>query len=787
MSSQSDPAPFRFGIGLKILLSLSVLIAGYLMTMVMDTIRSYRNEARLEHVSHAQFPAALRGGEALSAFKRQVSEYRDAVVFEQQELLSQAAQSTHAVQQSLRSIQRHSGLPADTQAEVSRILQAHEAFSSQAEEAYGAMLRDMEADHSKQATALLRQKRALLLAFEELSAALRQHLQGELADIPRANATQRQLSLGLFVLVVGATLFLVWLVLNRSVLRPLAKTADLANRMAAGNLSEKVDVKQNDEIGDLARAMNSMAERIEVQMQDLSDSNEALRRSEENLQITLDSIGEAVLATDEGGHILRMNPAAEKLSGWSCAEAKGRTVGEIFNLTEVDGQPISEDPVVRLLRSGQAGHVLDRTRFKDRAGRERLLADSGAPIRNGDGTVVGAVLVFRDITEQQQLQDQLQQTQKMESIGRLAGGVAHDFNNMLGGIMGSAELLRHRLPKDDERLTRLIELIITAADQAGMLTDQLLAFSRKSNIASTPIDVHEAAVGAIAILERTIDKRVTIEQDLAAPNSVIVGDPSQIQNAILNLGVNARDAMPEGGTIRLSTENVELGEAFCTNSRFDIQSGSYVQVSVRDTGCGMPPELLEQIFEPFFTTKEPGQGTGLGLAAVYGTVDNHQGAVSVYSEPGKGTVFHLYLPVLTEGRQEAQDRSLAPAAAVRGSGTILVVDDELVIRTTASQILQELGYDVLLASDGEEAVARYADHADEISLVLLDVIMPKMNGRECFRAIRTIDPDARVLISSGFAQDATLREMRKEGTVGFVKKPYREVELSQAVDRALRR
>jgi nitrogen-specific signal transduction histidine kinase/ActR/RegA family two-component response regulator len=395
---------------------------------------------------------------------------------------------------------------------------------------------------------------------------------------------------------------------------------------------------------------------------------------------------------------------------------------------------------------------------------------------------MGVVLVFRDITEQSRLEEQLRQSQKMDSIGQLAGGVAHDFNNMLGGIIGSAELLATRIG-EDEKCSKFVTMIIDTAERAANLTGKLLAFSRKGKVLSSPVNIHGVIVDTIAILERSIDKRITIVHDLAAPHPIVIGDPSQIENAILNLGVNAGYAMPTGGTLILSTEEVVFGEDDCRESGFSLSPGPFIRITVQDEGVGMPPEVLERIFEPFFTTRGVGEGTGLGLSAVYGTVKNHHGAVHVESEEGQGTRVCLDLPCAVHS--DAPDGEEGQEEVHSGSGHILVVDDEAVIRMTSGTLIRDLGYEVTLAEDGEEALDLYRQDQERFDLVILDMVMPKLNGTDTFRRLRELDSDARVLISSGFTRDAGIGDLRDEGLLGFIKKPYRRSELSQVLSEIL--
>ncbi len=381
--------------------------------------------------------------------------------------------------------------------------------------------------------------------------------------------------------------------------------------------------------------------------------------------------------------------------------------------------------------------------------------------------------------QKNKLESQLQQTQKMEAIGILAGGIAHDFNNMLGGIMGAAELLGYHLP-NDAKAKQLHQTILDSTTRAADLTKQLLAFSRQSVKATTTVNLHGVIQEIVALTKRTLNKQIIIEANLRAKTSCVMGDPSLLHNALLNLCINASQAMPEGGILRLNTQNTWVDEDYGTSS-FKLQPGQYIEVEVQDNGCGIAQEHLGYIFEPFFTTKEQGKGTGLGLSSVYGTVQQHSGAINVYSELGKGTSFLILLPIC-----EDAEKVLTNFVDIKkGSGCILVVDDEVIMRSTAKAILESLGYEVLMAEDGEKALEIYKREKGRIDLVLLDMIMPVMNGKVCFKKLRKYDPQARVMLSSGFSTEDDLQEMRRSGLKGFIRKPYLISTLSRSIFEAL--
>lgn len=522
---------------------------------------------------------------------------------------------------------------------------------------------------------------------------------------------------------------------------------------------------------------------IARQISDLAYHNLALRQSEANLKTTLNAIGDAVIATDEEGLIQQMNPIAETLTGWSVDEACGRPLNEILHLLTASTHAPVSDQVTEVLQHDAVVLSTDML-LVNKQDQERRINERAAPIHDATGNAIGVVVVFRDITAQLAIEAQLLHSQKMDAIGQLAGGVAHDFNNMLGGILGASEMLAKKVRGQPDS-ERLVHLIMDAAEKAGTLTQVLLDFSRKGKVISTPIDIHTCIMDAVSMLQRSIDQRIDISTELEAKNSIVVGDPVQLQNAFLNLGINARDAMPNGGTLRFCSEEIILTKDDMKSFGKHLHEGSYITILVEDTGTGIPPEIVNRIFEPFFTTKGVGQGTGLGLAAVYGVVQEHQGFITVYSEVNVGTLFKMYLPL---------DKSNTPSeiryeqeTCPTGTGCILLVEDEAIMSRTAEMLLSQLGYEVIHAENGEEGVKAFIQHQDKIQLVILDMIMPKMSGREVFLAIRDIAPKIPIIFSSGFTRECGIKDLfEQQNVVGFIQKPYRKAALASLVAKGMR-
>jgi len=388
----------------------------------------------------------------------------------------------------------------------------------------------------------------------------------------------------------------------------------------------------------------------------------------------------------------------------------------------------------------------------------------------------------RDATERRQLDLRLRQSEKMKAIGQLAGGVAHDFNNQLTSVSGFADLLLDLFPGHAEA-EEYIEQIQSAVRRSAELTQKLLAFSRQEVIRTAVVDLHTLIAETASILERSLDKKIRVDRRLRATKPLVEGDPSGLQNAILNLALNARDAMAGGGQLTISSENMVLDADACRRLAPPVKPGAYVVIAVTDDGYGIAPEHLERIFEPFFTTKPKGQGTGLGLATVYGTVKTHQGAISVYSEVGKGTEVRLYLPVFAG--QMTEEQSPVTETRLPHKMHVMVVEDEESLRELATLILRSLGCEVTAFANGAPAVEFYRVASASIDLVLLDMCMPVMDGSETFHALRKLRPDTKVLIASGYSLARDTQALLDAGASGFVQKPYRKATLADQIAKLL--
>jgi PAS domain S-box-containing protein len=392
--------------------------------------------------------------------------------------------------------------------------------------------------------------------------------------------------------------------------------------------------------------------------------------------------------------------------------------------------------------------------------------------------------LHREVAERKKAEAQLRQSQKMEAVGQLAGGIAHDFNNMLGAIIGFAEMIKMKFCANNPELENYSARILEASKSMADLTAKLLAFARKGKYEILPVNFHDIIQDVIKLIEHTFDKRIRIIQHFNAGQAIIMGDRTLLQNMVLNFAVNSRDAMPEGGELTFATELYTFSEEDRKNHTYEIIPGAYILFIVTDTGIGMDGTTKAKVFEPFFTTKEKGKGTGLGLASVYGTVKSHNGYIELESEPHHGAVFRVYLP-LAEKQREAKRASAI--SVQKGSGRILVVDDEALVREMCMAILTDMGYSVTVCRDGRDAVSYYKIHSLEIDLVILDIIMPRIGGYECFKELKKINPQVKALITSGYALDGEAKTIITEGALGFLQKPFDIPFFSNAIKDALQK
>jgi PAS domain S-box-containing protein len=470
-----------------------------------------------------------------------------------------------------------------------------------------------------------------------------------------------------------------------------------------------------------------------------------------------------IVTTDVRGHVTYFSPRAEELLGYRAAEVVGRPVAEFQR-----GGHESARTLMRRLR--EEGRIREHeTEILARDGRWVECRFSLALLRDAAGTTIGALAILEDTSERKRLEAQLRQAQKMEAVGRLAGGIAHDFNNLLAVIMGHSDLIKSVLRKGDA-LGHDVEQIRRASERAATLTRQLLAFSRRQFLQPQVIDVNTLVGNLATMLHRLIGEDIQLELRLDPQAGRVSADPGQLEQVVMNLTVNARDAMPQGGQLTLETGPAMLDQAFVIEHP-GSSAGAHVRLSIHDTGCGMSPDVLSHLFEPFFTTKEPGRGTGLGLSTVYGIVKQHRGYIDVQSTPGQGSTFAVYLPRVDA--KPAPERA-TPREQVRPGGreTVLFVEDEVALRDLMHRVLAKGGYTVLAAGDGLEALALVEAHPSRIDVVVTDVVMPRMSGPELATRLRARDPGIRLLYVSGYTADQLRSQTDLGADATLLAKPF---------------
>ncbi len=492
-------------------------------------------------------------------------------------------------------------------------------------------------------------------------------------------------------------------------------------------------------------------------------AEEALRRSEYLYRSVIENIEDVFYRSDAEGKLLMVSPSGARLFGYDTVE---ETIGLPLDSFWVDPQEWQR--LIGIVK--EQGKATDFEGILKRKDGSTFVATLSTHFyRDDDGVIIGTEGIIHDISDRKRIEAQLLQSQKMEAIGTLAGGIAHEVNNLLQVVLGHADMLL--MSKGlDEKFAKSLETIRMTAHNGADLVKRILTFSRRAEPEKSTVNLTEAVRRVEGILRRIIPRMIRLEMFLEENLRMISADYSQIEQILLNLAVNARDAMPEGGRLVFETKNVTIRREYC-RTHPEVKPGKYVLLTVSDTGQGMAKETLDRIFEPFFTTKQPGKGTGLGLSMVFGVVKSHGGHITCYSEVGLGSTFGIYFPALT-GDLRADDLSTTIEMPPGGTETLLLVDDEDAVLTLGAEMLELAGYTVLTAANGREALEVYQSRGDSISLVILDLVMPGISGRRCLEELLKINPNAKVLIASGYAADGPAREARESGAVGFVSKPF---------------
>jgi PAS domain S-box-containing protein len=580
--------------------------------------------------------------------------------------------------------------------------------------------------------------------------------------LPRTIYEQGHTSLVQFLLLLIAAGFVFGAVtlylLERVVISRIANlTENITQIGASGDLSARLDVPGQDEVAFLGVAINGMLE-------DLEKSQIERHEGRARLAVMIERMPAVLWTTDKELRYTSSMGAGLDSLGVKSGGLTGRTLTEYFETND------PQHPSIAAHWRALAGESLTY----ELHWQKRIFESHVRPLRGTDGEIIGVIGVALDITDRKHLADQLRQSQKLQAVGELAGGVAHDFNNLLMVVKGHAEMLLDRLPgASAERQSparQNVEQIQQAAERAAGLTRQLLAFSRMQVLQPRVLDLNEVVAGMIQMVSRVIGANIELAFLPGANLGRVKADPSQIEQVALNLVVNARDAMPDGGRLTIETSNVHLDRDYATEHAV-VDPGHYVMLTVSDSGCGMDAATQARIFEPFFTTKAQGRGTGLGLATVYGVVKQSGGYVWVYSEVGHGTTFKVYLPMVQAPVEKTAPEK--PASGHEpGSETILLVEDEQSVRELVTEYLAARGYQVLEAADGMQALEIAAAHAGKIQLLITDVVMPRLSGRELAARLSATRPDLKVLYISGYTDDSIFRHGVLEGGMAFLQKPF---------------
>jgi PAS domain S-box-containing protein len=542
--------------------------------------------------------------------------------------------------------------------------------------------------------------------------------------------------------------------------------SDLEEAMEAlRKAHDELELRVEQRTAELKKANEQLKQEINERRQ----AEEALRESQERYRFLLDNITFGVALIDSEHTVLMTNPTHGKMLNKPASELVGKKCFREFEKREV---VCPHCPGVQAMATGQPAEA-ETEGVRDDGSRIAVKVRA-FPTLGKDGSVTGFVEIVEDITERKKLRVELQHAQKLEAVGTLAGGIAHDFNNLLTSIQGNVSLMLLNIDSTHQYYERL-KNIEKQVESGARLTSHLLGYARKGKYEVKPVDLNQLVEEASETFGRT-RKQIGIHRDLAADLSAIEADPGQIEQVLLNLFVNAADAMSTGGDLFLKTMNVTYKAM--TGKLYKPKRGDYVMLTVTDSGMGMDNKTKERIFDPFFTTKEMGRGTGLGLASAYGIIKGHGGYIDVESQKGQGTTFSIFLPA---SKKEVERVVKGLERVTKGTGTVLLVDDEDVILEVGKDMLEATGYRVLVADDGEKAVEVYRKNHDVIDIVILDMVMPTMGGGEAYDRMKEINPDVKVLLSSGFSIDGEATEILARGCDGFIQKPFRMSELAEKI------
>jgi PAS domain S-box-containing protein len=632
-----------------------------------------------------------------------------------------------------------------------------------------------------------------------------------LKSMKKQLAERTQSILILSCVMISIAVFLA-IVLSKLLTDPIKNLVSGTNEISQGNLDYRINVYSQDEIGELSQSFNLMADNLQMELterkqaeQELREhrdqleelvkertaklvranremeqeiderkqTEEALRESEEKYRLLIDNLPNIVFKGYKDGSVDFIDDKIELLIGYKKDDFNSRKINWFDMVVEEDKEKMRQT-FIEALKTDKS--YVREYRIKTKTGNILWIQEGSQIVCDESGEIEYIDGAFLDISRHKKLETQLQQLDRIESIGTLAGGIAHDFNNLLMGIQGRASLM---LMDSDasrshfEHLKGIEDYVKSAAD----LTRQLLGFARGGKYEVKPTELNALIKDENRMFGRT-RKEVTIHEKFEQNLWTVEVDRTQFEQVLLNIYVNAWQAMPGGGDLYIQTENIIIDEEYSRS--YQVEPGNYVKISITDTGVGMDEATRQRIFDPFFTTKEMGRGTGLGLASAYGIIKNHNGFINVYSEKGEGTTFNIYLPASEKetGKEREIDEELIKG---KGTETVLLVDDEYMIIEVGQGIIENLGYEVLIAKSGKEAIEIYKKNSDKIDMIILDMIMPNMDGGDTYDRLKEINPDVKVLLSSGYSVNGQASEILERGCDGFIQKPYGAIDLSQKI------
>lgn len=572
--------------------------------------------------------------------------------------------------------------------------------------------------------------------------------------------------LGLFLLL---SFWISWLFARR-----VQKNLNLFLRFFNKSATEKTFISPDKiffhEFQSLALSANQMIE-------DRHHAWEELTAEQERLAVTLQSIGDGVMTTDTAGNVVLLNGVAEKLTGWTNEEALGQPVTEVFNIFNEKSGDKCLSPVQKVLDTGKVIDLANHTALRSKDGKQRSIADSGAPIKDKDGNILGVVLVFRDVTNEKKLEEELLKIRKLESVGVLAGGIAHDFNNLLAAILGNIELASRRLGPEN-KVSALLDEANNACNRAAKLTQQLLTFSKGGDPVKEATSLKQIVRESADFIIR--GSQVSCTYDCPENLWYVEADSGQVGQVIQNIVLNAQQAMSDGGTIAISCSNINnLNSERLPSAHL----GPYVKITITDSGSGIPAAVLDKIFDPYFTTKKA--GSGLGLAICHSIINKHDGYIYATSVPGEGTTFDIYLPAILSVDKKVNDKNLNSPASTPQKLKIMVMDDEEIIRNISEAQLTHLGHEVVLVADGQEAIERYSElrnSGSAVDLIIMDLTIPGgMGGQEAVKSILELNSTAKVIVSSGYSNDPIMANYKDYGFAAAVTKPFDLNTISTAI------